>query len=86
VTIDVHIERLVLEGIDLRPPERERLRVAVEASLTSLLAAEPPSPLADRAAATIHAGAVDLEPRPDLGVLGGRLAAVLDTAIRVASS
>jgi hypothetical protein len=38
VNVDVRIERLVLEGLPLDPPERLLLQTAVEAELARLLA------------------------------------------------
>jgi hypothetical protein len=37
MSINVHIERLVLEGIDLAPTDRARLGAAAQAELTRLL-------------------------------------------------
>jgi hypothetical protein len=83
--LDVRIERLVLEGIELSPPEREQLQIAFEANLADLLAAEPPAPAADRAAATVHR-TLDAAPHSDPEVFGGRLAEELDAAIRAVTS
>jgi hypothetical protein len=37
MNIDLHIERLILEGVDLAPGQRPGLQAAVESELTRLL-------------------------------------------------
>lgn len=37
MNINLHIERLILDGIDFSPSQRQQLRVAVEAELARLL-------------------------------------------------
>jgi hypothetical protein len=44
MNVDVHIERLILEGISLPPDQQPQLQAAVEAELARLLAARGLSP------------------------------------------
>jgi len=37
VTLDIYIERLIVDGVDLGPGDGERLKAAVEAELSRLL-------------------------------------------------
>jgi hypothetical protein len=40
MTIDIHIERLVLDGVSLTPADRARLRASVQAQLAERLSAQ----------------------------------------------
>jgi hypothetical protein len=40
VNIELHIERLILDGLQVEPRDRSRFQAAVEAELTGLLASE----------------------------------------------
>ena len=40
MNVNLHIEKLILDGIDLSPQERSQLDIAMRAELTRLIAAE----------------------------------------------
>ncbi|MCI0397885.1 MAG: hypothetical protein L0332_30165 [Chloroflexi bacterium] len=73
--IRVHIERLILEGIDVAHRERPLLQQAVEAELGRLLATTGIAPelQADGAYPSGRAGAIQL-PQPDTIHLGQQIA------------
>lgn len=51
MNVELHIERLVLEGLPVLPAQRPALQAAVEAELTRLIAANGPSPAMQRGGA-----------------------------------
>jgi hypothetical protein len=74
--INLHIDRVVLEGFDLGPQQRARLGAAIEAELARLLAA---GGLAQGLAAggalpSIRAGAFQLAPDGDPQRMGAQIA------------
>lgn len=73
---NVHIERLVLDGIDLPYPQRQRLQAAVEAELVRLLAAGGVAPglRAGGAVPSLPGGTVQLAEAGDPTHLGTQIA------------
>ena len=73
---NVHIERLVLDGIDLPYPQRPLLQAAVEAELARLLAAGGVAPglRAGGALASVPGGAMHLAEGSDPTRLGTQIA------------
>jgi hypothetical protein len=80
VRIELHVDRLVLDGIDLGPGDAPRVRAAVERELTRLLGAQR-TPFAG--GATAHAAAPEIRPvrgeRPE--TTGSRIASSVHAAI-----
>ena len=76
MTITLHIERLVLEGIALDRTQREQLRAAVEAELTRLLTGDGLSGgLAQGGAVpNVPAAPIQLAADNDPGALGQQIA------------
>ncbi|WP_167759775.1 hypothetical protein [Massilia horti] len=76
MNIELHMERLVLDGVDLPPWERRQLQAAVEAELSSLLGdGKLVSGLAVRARLQQLAGqAIELAPGCDPARLGRQIA------------
>ncbi len=74
--IRLHVERLVLEDLDLRPGEAPRLRAALQAELTRLLAVGglDPALMAGGAQPTRASAALDTEVGATPDALGADLA------------
>jgi hypothetical protein len=85
MNIEIHIDQLVLEGVEVR--DRSRLRAAVEAELTRLLAegglppglAQGAAPAASRLDSShfipgLEGGAINLPPGLPDGAAGRRIA------------
>lgn len=51
MNVDLHIERLVLEGLPVPPAQRPALQASVEAELARLIAVNGPSPAMERGGA-----------------------------------
>ena len=80
---NVHIERLVLDGIDLPYPQRPLLQAAVEAELARLLAAGgvAPSLRVGGALASVPGGAIHLAEGSDPAHLGTQIARAVHRGI-----
>lgn len=76
MNINVHIKRLVLDGISVSPGQRPHLQAAVEAELARLLAADglAHSLLAGGAVPHVPAGAIQLTRESDPTHLGQQIA------------
>jgi hypothetical protein len=76
MSLELRIERLVLDGIEVAPAQRPALRAAVEAELARLLAGDGIAPelLARGATARVSGGPVELGGQPEPGLLGSRIA------------
>jgi hypothetical protein len=76
MTIDVRIERLVLDGIDLPPEKRPLLQAAVEGELARMLAAGGLSAdlIPGGARPRVPGGEIRLSGGDDAGDLGVRIA------------
>ncbi len=72
--IQVHIERLVLDGVRLAPNEVPRLRVAFEQEFARLCAATPAAAWSDGALARLDATAVRLAAKGSSAVWGRQIA------------
>ncbi|MFO0699071.1 MAG: hypothetical protein U0236_07565 [Nitrospira sp.] len=65
MNINLHIERLVLDGLDLTPEQRPILQAAVETELTRLLASGGVRESLRRGGAFSRANTADLQLRND---------------------
>ena len=76
MSITVHIERLVLDGLDLDARQGSRMAASVEQALTRLLAADHALPSFEgaRAVAAVDGGAIEVGDRATPGDVGGRIA------------
>jgi len=76
VTIEIRIERLVLDGLPVTRDQGALVRVAVREELARLVAAQGfrPGARADGAVARVDAGGFTLEPAADPGALGRQIA------------
>jgi hypothetical protein len=73
VNVNLHIERLILEGIDLDPAQRPILQAAVEAELSRLIAEGGVGALtAGGAVPSLRAGGFQIRAMGILGNSGGR--------------
>jgi hypothetical protein len=84
MNIELHIERLVVEGIPIAPAERALLHTAIHAELERLLRAEGlPGDLPRRGAvARAQAPPVVVPGRPDTLEMGRRLAVAIHEGLR----
>jgi hypothetical protein len=75
-TINLHIERLVLEGLELGPGQSELLRAAVAAQLARLLTEGGLAGQFQSSAAlpSVRVGAIPLAPDSGPAQLGGQIA------------
>jgi hypothetical protein len=83
VSVHVHIERLVLDGLAVAPAERPLLRASLEADLaarlaTNGLAAGVP---AGGAIARLTTRPIQLSAQPDAGALGRQIADAVHTGL-----
>lgn len=76
MTINLHIDRLILDGIDLPPGQRPRLQAAVADELGRLLTAEGISPglVANRAVPQVPAGTMQLNAQANPTQMGQQIA------------
>jgi hypothetical protein len=83
MTVHVHIERLVLDGLPVPPAERPLLQAAVEGELARRLAADGASSgvLAGGAFARLAAPPVHLPARPDAVTVGRQIAGAVHTGL-----
>ena len=74
--IELHIERLVLDGLSASPRERTLMRAAVETELARLLTEQGLSPDLSSGVALPSLGASDIElsPRGDAWQMGEQIA------------
>jgi len=64
MNINLHIERLILDGIDLGPAQRQQLRAAVEQELVRLLGAGTPLTQIGGAVPSISTPAIEQHNNP----------------------
>jgi hypothetical protein len=83
MNIELHIERLVLEGIRLRPGDHHRLQAGVEAELVRLLTERgiPGGGHPNRGLARFVTPAIELESPPDANALGTRIGGRVYSAV-----
>jgi hypothetical protein len=76
MTINLHIERLILDGVDVPHDQRPVLQAAVQAELARLLVADGVAPglMAGGALARVPAGAIQLTGEGDFTRLGQQIA------------
>lgn len=75
MNVDLHIERLILEGIDLDPAHRPVLQAALEAELGRLIAAGGVGGLAAGGAVpAVRAGGIEMGGDGDPAQLGRQIA------------
>lgn len=75
MTITVHIDRLVLDGLPFDPRQGAQVRAAVERELARRLAEGGHAAVGgSRALAALDAGSIDLPPAPDPDGLGAGIA------------
>ena len=76
MTIRVHIERLVLEGLPIEPRQGLAVKAALERDLARRLTegAGAASLGGSRALAALDAGSIDMPATPDPGALGAGIA------------
>jgi hypothetical protein len=83
VDIRVHIDRLVIDGLPLRPDQRPMMQAALEAELMDRLAASGPEPgmLVGGAIPRLPAGTIHLTPQPEAAALGRQIAGAIHTGL-----
>jgi hypothetical protein len=83
MNVRLHIEHLVLSGIDIGPAESEHLRLVVSQQLADLLRRETPNcwNRCNADASTLAAPALRLGAAPSVSVLGVDLARSLHVAL-----
>lgn len=64
MNINLHIERLILDGIDFGPSQRQQLRAAVEGELVRLLGAGTLAHMRGAAVPSISSPAIELRNNP----------------------
>jgi hypothetical protein len=76
MNVNLHIERLILDGISIPHRQRPHLQAAVEMELTRLLAADglAPNLLVGGAVPRVPAGAIQLTGESDPTYLGQQIA------------
>jgi hypothetical protein len=76
MNVNLHIERLVLDGVDIAPGQRPLVQAAVEAELARLLAAGGLSPALTEGGALhrVPANAIQLNSGADSADLGRQIA------------
>jgi hypothetical protein len=77
MTVRLHIERLVVEGLDLTRAEAARVGAALEAELTERLAGMPPGSWSDRAMPVLTAAPMTVPHQPGPEPLGRAAGAAL---------
>ncbi|MEA2490141.1 MAG: hypothetical protein QOH21_1933 [Acidobacteriota bacterium] len=78
--VRIHIQELVLHGID--PRERHAIGDAVQAELRAALAAQRLDPREGRAIERVDGGTVRVRPRTHMRGLGAQIAGALRGALR----
>lgn len=83
MTVHVHIERLVLDGLPFPPAQGSLLRAAVEGELADRLATDGlvTSVSAGGAIARLATRPIQLSAQPDAGALGRQIAAAVHTGL-----
>jgi len=83
VSIHVHIERLVLDGLPVPPAQRPLLRAAVERELAHRLAAAGPRSgmLSGGTFARLATQTIHLPAQPDIGAVGRQIAGAVHTGL-----
>ena len=83
MNIELHIERLILDGLAVEPNSHTELQSAVEAELTRLLAASGLSPewLSGGAMRSLKAGEIQVTNQMDAAHLGNQIAQALHGGI-----
>jgi hypothetical protein len=84
MTVRVHVERLVLDGVGSGPADARRIAAALRAELTRSLVARPLTEAAGGAVPSSPGSAIALGDRRPATV-GRRVAASVDAAVRAAS-
>lgn len=79
--IEVHIERLVLEGLSLGAGDAMRLQVALEAELERSLSELQPELVRSGAAETAHGPAIEVTQGARPAELGSRIAQSVSQAV-----
>ena len=76
MSINLHIERLILDGVSVPPSQRPLLQAAVEAELGRLLAANGVAPelLVGVALPSVSAGNIQLTPESNPTQMGQQIA------------
>ena len=83
VTVHVHIERLVLDGLHVPPDQRPLLEAAVEAEFARRLAAGDPTSgvLSGGAFARLATPTIHLPAHHDAAMLGRQIASAVHTGL-----
>jgi hypothetical protein len=83
MNINLHIERLVLDGISVEPHQRPALKVAMESELGTLLTSNglAPSLKNDVALRSIKAGSIEMKAENTPADLGQHIAQVVHRGI-----
>ena len=74
MTIRIHVERMVLHGLDLDARGAEALRAAAGAELARLFEQQAPTALRDGAVPVLHAPPVQFEPNSSPARMGSHVA------------
>ncbi len=83
MNININIERLVLDGIDLKPGQGRVLKAAVEAELSALLrdGAIAPELRTGGAYPGVNADSIQMSAKPEAAELGGQIARAVYSGI-----
>jgi len=82
MTVRLHIDRLVVEGLGLSGADAPRLRAALEAELSARLAADESARWSGRAVPALPPGEVALAPGAGAETIGRQVAAALHAGLR----
>jgi hypothetical protein len=84
MTVHLHIERLVLDGLPLEAADGPAVQAAVEAELTRLLSEEGVGPGLQRggALASLRGTDVELPSAPDPGTVGREIGGAVHRSLR----
>ncbi len=75
MNVNLHIERLVLEGVDIQPQQRDALKAAVELALRQQLVSQGVGSgmLPEASSASVRGGSVSIENSQGMESLGQQI-------------
>ena len=81
MNIHLHIDRLIVDGLPLTPPQARALRASVETQLGAMFAAAPPRVGAGYAAPALSAAPIAWNVASGTNAVGGAIARSLHAAL-----
>ncbi|HEY8011947.1 MAG TPA: hypothetical protein VIE67_13220 [Rudaea sp.] len=86
MNIHLHIDRLIVDGLPLTPPQARALRASVETQLGALFAAAPPRVASGHAAPALPVAPISWNVAAGVNAAGGAIAHSLHAALVPGSS